>query len=193
MEQGTAHGCCWGPWSGFTTTTFFGKERLGSRSIVHFIPFVILTVLVPLFNSDLLTWRSIDYGMLTVFDSWNKEPITPFQYTYGSLFIVQFLHAMVYMVMSYRFVGATKKGLEEQYSNFDNISIKWQRTFQATTILVLLLVTSFVLYQFYTGDYRRKADYFYVMPMSIVVYILLYHAIKYPNLIFKNVLSEKEL
>lgn len=193
LAYGTRYGA-WmllGPLVWMYTHSFFSKESVSRKALFHFLPFAILTILVPLLSANLLTWRSVDYGMLTVFDSWNKEPITPFQYAYGSLFLIQFIHAMVYVGVSYRFVIKIQKDLKEQYSNIDNISIRWHKTFQTIAVVVLVLVTAFVLYQFITGDYRLKADYFYVIPMSAVVYILLYHAIKYPNLIFKNVLPER--
>ncbi|MEQ9404298.1 MAG: helix-turn-helix domain-containing protein [Cyclobacteriaceae bacterium] len=181
-----------GPLLWLYTKTFFSRQfKFSSKTLLHFLPFAIVTLVIPLFNKDLLTWRSFDYGMLTVFDNWNRKPITTFQYIYGSVFLMQFLHALFYVLMSFRFIKQTENELRQQYSDFDQVSIRWHLTFQRTATLVLVLVTLFILYQYITGDYRRMADYFYVVPMSAVSYLLLYHAIKYPNLIFGNSLPEK--
>lgn len=181
-----------GPLFWFYTQAYFTKGfQFIKRDLLHFTPFILITLIIPLFSDNLLTWRSVDYGMLTVFDNWNSEPITTWQYIYGSIFLVQFFHAMSYVILSYRFVNCTENDLKQHFSDFDVVSIQWHRTFQLIAGAVISLVTVFILYQFITQEYRRFSDYFYVVPMSATIYVLLYHAIKYPNLIFKNAIQEK--
>ncbi len=176
----------------YINSYFSGRDVLPSKVIYHFIPFVVFVLVIPLLNIELLTWRSVDYGMLTVFDSWNNKPITVPQYIYGSIFFVQFLHAFVYMIISSAFLSKVERDLRQQYSNLDEVAIKWHRIFLRTSAFVILCVSSIIVYQFLTQDYRRMADYFYVIPMSFTLYLLHYYAIKYPNLIFKTISERLE-
>ena len=164
--------------------------RPGRWNLTHFLPFVIITVLIPLFSDKLLTWRSVDYGMLTVFDNWNRDPISIPQYIYGSIFIVQFLHVAAYVWFGFLFLNAVESGLKNEYSNFNPVNIKWHKVFLLLTIGIIAFTSSYIIFQFLTEQYVRNADYFYVIPMAGAIYILLYHAIKFPNLIFKYNLSD---
>lgn len=174
----------------YINTYFSGEDRLSWKVVIHFIPFIVFVLIIPLLNLELLTWRSVDYGMLTVFDSWNNRPITLPQYLYGSIFFVQFLHVLGYMIASTIFITRVEKDLKQQYSNLDEVAIKWHKVFLGASAFVLLCVSFIILYQFFSQDYRRMADYFYVIPMSFTLYLLHYYAIKYPNLIFKNSVVE---
>jgi hypothetical protein len=134
LVYGTRYGS-WlliGPLLWLYTVSYFSKNfTFNSRTLLHFLAFLVFTLIVPLFNLELLTWRSVDYGMLTVFDGWNKDPITLFQYIYGSIFLIQFIHAIVYVVKSYRFTKTTESTVKQQFSDFDQVSIRWNVTFQS--------------------------------------------------------------
>ena len=82
--------------------------------------------------------------MLTVFDDWNQEPITAFQYIYGAVFLLQFMHAMTYVFWSYRYTQKAEHIVKEHYANFDLISIRWNQTFQLITVMVLLFLVETV-------------------------------------------------
>ncbi|MEP5610804.1 MAG: helix-turn-helix domain-containing protein [Cyclobacteriaceae bacterium] len=194
LIYGTRYGSwlLFGPLLWFYITSYLSDRfEISWRLSLHFIPFIVFVLIVPLTSLDLLTWRSVDYGMLTVFDSWNNKPITFPQYLYGSIFFVQFLHAFVYLIFCNQFLRRTEKELKIQFSNFDEVAIKWHKLFMRASTSVILCVSIIIIYQFVTRDYRRMADYFYVIPMSLTVYMLLYYAMKYPNLIFKNSISQK--
>lgn len=194
LIYGTRYGSwlLFGPLLWFYINSYFsGSYKPSARTILHFVPFIIFVLVIPMLNVELLTWRSVDYGMLTVFDSWNNRPITGPQYLYGSIFFVQFIHCFIYLVLSYRFLRNVEAQLQQQYSDFDELSLRWHRVFLGASSLVIACVSLIILYQFSTQDYRRMADYFYVIPMTAVLYLLLYYAMKYPNLIFKNSIKEK--
>ena len=189
LIYGTRYGSwlLFGPLLWLYITSYLSDQfKFSWRLLLHFVPFVVFVVIIPLLNVELLTWRSVDYGMLTVFDSWNNKPITIPQYLYGSIFFVQFLHALGYLLLCNRFLKRTEMELKLQYSNFDEVALRWHKIFTRASAVVILCVSIIIIYQFLTQDYRRMADYFYVIPMSLTVYMLLYYATKYPNLIFKN-------
>lgn len=62
---------------------------------------------------------------------------------------------------------------------------QWQRMFFLFTIVIVLTLALFIGFQFVTGIYHLHADYFYVVPLSLAIYFLMYQAIKFPQLFFK--------
>ncbi len=180
-----------GPFIWLYVKSFFQSDFKWSKNyLLHFVPFVTFTLIIPILNENLLTWRSVDYGMLTVFDNWNQEPITLPQYAYGSIFYLQFLHAGFYLARGILFVKSFEKEVKDQFSNYDPINFRWHKNFLYTSFVIILFVSSYILFQFVTQVYSRMTDYFYVVPMTAAIYFLLYHAIKYPNLIFKQIVPE---
>lgn len=60
----------------YNRASIIKNYQLNKRDWLHFIPFLILTILLPLLLNDIITNRSTNYGMLTVFDNFNRETIT---------------------------------------------------------------------------------------------------------------------
>lgn len=158
--------------------------KFSQRDLLHFLPFVLFAFLLPLTLSDLHTWRSVDYGLLTVFDNWNQEPITSWQYIYGTVAFGQFLHLIVYASKAYRNLRECQQELQKEYTNLLQQGYQWQRNFFLFTIMIVTAVGAFIGFQFVTGIYRRHADYFYVVPLSLAIYFLMYQAMKFPQLFF---------
>lgn len=150
----------------------------------HFVPFVLFTIMIPLLIEELHTWRSVDYGLLTVFDSWNKDPITFWQYVYGSVSFLQFVHLSVYAILAFRNLYKCQFQLKNEFSNLLQTGYQWQRAFFLSVIVIVMAVGGFILFQFVTGIYRRDADYLYVIPLSLAIYFLMYQTLKFPQLFF---------
>lgn len=158
--------------------------KFDRRDFIHFLPFLLFTLLLPTLVGDLHTWRSVDYGLLTVFDNMNREPITFWQYVYGAVAFGQFLHLIIYAILAYKNLGQCQQELQKEYANLLQQGYQWQRSFFLFTIVIVLAVGAFISVQFLTGIYRRHADYFYVVPLSLAIYFLMYQAIKFPQLFF---------
>ena len=106
-----------GPVLWFYLRSYFDQNfKVGARLALHFLPFILLTILIPSVYPNVLTWRSVDYGMLTVFDGWDEKPITVVQYLYGAVFVVQFLHALGYIIAGLVFIQSLEGKLKNQYS-----------------------------------------------------------------------------
>ena len=86
-----------GPLMWLYTITLLEKPQFNYRLLLHFLPFAVLTVLIPLLNEQLISRYSIHYGMLTLFKR-SFADVTLFQQTYTYIFVIQFLHSIVYMV-----------------------------------------------------------------------------------------------
>ncbi|MDW3192457.1 MAG: helix-turn-helix domain-containing protein [Cytophagales bacterium] len=154
------------------------------KAFLHFVPFLVFVVILPFLTHDLHTWRSVDYGLLTVFDHMNREPITFWQYVYGTVAFGQFIHLIIYALLAYRNLHQCQIELQKEYSNLLQKGYLWQRMFFLFTIIIVSAVGTFIGFQFITGIYRRHADYFYVVPLSLAIYCLMYQAIKFPQLFF---------
>lgn len=161
-------------------------RKFSVRDGIHFLPFLILSLILPLLISDLHTWRSVDYGLLTVFDHRNQQPITFWQRVYGTVAFGQFLHLITYAWRAHANLKICQQELRKEYTNMQNQGYLWQRFFFLFTIGIVVAVGAFIGYQFFTGIYRRHADYLYVVPLSLAIYFLMYQAMKFPRLFFDH-------
>lgn len=165
----------------FTRASLIRDFKLLRTHLLHFVPFVVFTLLIPLLSNEIITNRSVDYGMLTVFDNWNRVPITWQQYVYGAVFIAQFLHGMIYFSIAFHELQEYKSKVKDFYSSFDQQTFNTHRYLILVGILIIVVVSTFIAYQFITMKYRRNADYFYALPMALIIYGISYRAIKYPK------------
>ncbi len=155
--------------------------QVKKRDWLHFIPFLLLTLLLPLLLNDIITNRSTDYGMLTVFDNFNRETITLKHYFYGLVFILQFIHALLYIFFAYRETTQFVQQAKQVQSTVPDNKIQTLRYLYITAIIIILLCSGFVIYQYATTLWRRNFDYLYVLPTLIFVFGLAYRAMRYPN------------
>ncbi len=165
----------------YTRAILIKGYRLRRRDAWHFLPFLVFTIILPILFNDIITNRATDYGMLTVFDTWNREPITAKHYLYAYIFLLQFLHALIYLWVAYR---ETKRLLNSAKSFHSNIPIQNLRSLQflyAGLVLIILLCSGFVCYQFLTTMWRRTFDYFYVLPTLLLIFGIAYRTMRYPN------------
>lgn len=165
----------------YSRASLIGNYKLNWSYIIHFLPFIILTLFLPLIFDGWLTKRSVDYGMLTVFDNWNREPVTWKHYTFGSIFGLQFLHALGYLIFAYYETSSFRKQSFQSNSNINSQLFKTQKFLLSGAAVTIGLCSLFIAYQFFTRDYRRNADYFYVIPMVFIVYGIIYRTIRFPN------------
>ncbi len=176
----------------YTRSSILADFQFTKRDALNFLPFILFWLVIPLFHEELVTNRAVHYGMLTVFDSWNSDPITPFQYVYGAIALGQFFYVAGYSWMSLRLISQTQEGLKEEYTHIDIATLQWQRVFHWVAIGAVLIVGAYVIYQFQTKAYRRPTDYLFVIPISVSIYLLTYQALRYPQLFFKSQLPKSE-
>lgn len=173
---GTRHGS-WlliGPLFYFYCLHIYKQDlKISPQFWIHFIPFILLSLVVPLLYSDILSYRQVHYGMLTVFDPYN-EYVSPLQYFYSAIFIAQFIHLGVYLIIANREIREYKFNLEGNYSNYDLNNLKWLSHLSLTLIGVLVFASAFLTLLFYTEIYRRHIDYLYVLPMAYMMYLVSY-------------------
>lgn len=158
--------------------------KLKKRDLLHFFPILLFTFLLPVFFDDFITDRAVNYGMLTVFDSWNQEAITAKHYLYAYVFILQFLHALMYLFLAYRESKQLLAEAKERQANIPLDKIKSLQYLYLLALLIILFCSAFVIYQYATKMWQRTFDYLYVLPTLVFVFGLAYRAMKYPNSVF---------
>lgn len=159
----------------FLYTKSLTSDRLtfGRKEALHFLPFVFFVLVLPLFFSELLSFRQVHYGMLTAFDNFKQE-VSPIQYVYSSVFIGQFIHLFIYLLLSIRTVNYYKQELNKSYSSYSESEILWLKVTIYFLIAILLFATTFLVRYFFNLEYRRHLDYIYVLPMSFLMYLVSY-------------------
>jgi AraC-like DNA-binding protein len=155
-----------------TNTSFkFSKTQL-----LHFIPFVIFVIIIPLIAYKALNNRQINYGMLSVFDH-RKKALSTIQWMYSIVFILQFVHLGSFLFKNLKLVKSYSKNLTLEYSNL-NVKINWLKYFNIVLITILLVSAIFLYILLVTDIYRRHLDYIYVLPIGILFYFISYNFIR---------------
>lgn len=147
--------------------------KINKFYIRWFLPFLIFTILVPILFPDFLSYRQVHYGMLTPFDR-RPDEINWIQYTYSFVFIFQFLYLLFFLLTSWRAIKEYRYRLEKTQSSINEGSIGWLRIMWSGLLFIWGFATVFLIILFYTEIYRRQMDYLYVLPSSILIYLVSY-------------------
>lgn len=158
----------------FKSITQF-KWRFSKIDLIHFAPFTLFVLIIPLIFEDVLTYAQVNYGMLSVFYEGNKIA-TLLQYIYTTVFIVQFIHFGIYLFKCLQLVALYKRSLHVEYAQI-NKKVKWLRGFLITFISILIFTSIFLFILFKTNSYRRHLDYLYVLPIGVLYYMIAYYLI----------------
>ena len=147
--------------------------RFSLRHFLHFVPFVLFVWIIPLLTTDFLSFRQVNYGMLSTFDPFN-DSISLLQYVYSSVFVAQFVHLLIYLTCSFTDIRQYEKNLAGNYSSMNSQEIGWLKIFNFLLLLIVALVSVFLILFFVTRSYDRDFDYFYVIPSSVLIYLVSY-------------------
>ncbi len=149
-----------------------GTWKLKTKSLLHFVPFVLFVCIIPLISDDIINKRQVDYGMLSVFDH-RKKIISPIQYIYSFIFIIQFIHLGGYLFKNIGLVKNYTETIKSEYAAVD-IGIRWARIFNIVLISILIFSILFLYILLVTDIYRRHLDYIYVLPIGALFFLISY-------------------
>lgn len=172
---GTRYGAWFllGPLFYFYVRSIAGKSiRFSVLNVLHFAPFIIFVWIIPLVTSEFLSFRQVHYGMLTTLDPFN-DIVSFLQYVYSGVFIAQYVHLLVYLIIAFSTVMRFERTLKGSYSSL-NSSIRWLKTVNILLLFVLVFVSLFLSLFFLTHAYNRNLDYLYVFPMAVLIYLIGY-------------------
>jgi AraC-like DNA-binding protein len=161
-----------GPLTYYFFKTVTNKEwKFGKLSLLHLLPFLIFTLLIPIISNESLSYRQIHYGMLAVFD-YRPKTVTAFEYLYSTIFYIQFIHLGIYLLLNSKLVNSYSKRLKKEYSNINDLV--WLKTFNVLLIAILVLVSAYLYILFSSDIYTRTLDYIYVVPIGLFIYAISY-------------------
>ncbi|WP_299440165.1 helix-turn-helix domain-containing protein [uncultured Aquimarina sp.] len=173
------YGTRYGSWFLLGPLTFFyfktitdSEWKFAIKHVLHFIPFVVFCLVIPVASNESLSIRQITYGMLAVFDH-RKKIVTPFEYLYSVVFFVQFVHFGCYLIYNIKTTNTYAKNLKSEYSDLGNVI--WLKLFNILLISILVLASSYLYILFVSDFYRRYLDYIYVLPMGFFIYSIGYY------------------
>jgi len=177
-----------GPLTYFYVMAITGDNfKIRQKQIVHFLPFILITILIPMIINEPFPDRAVHYGMLSVVKYYGLGT-TPFQWLYGVVFILQFFHMLAYILISNRELKHYSERIKINYSNIDSINLVWLRNLNFGLIVILISSVAFLVILFFTNFYTRDMDYLYIIPVTILVYVIGYKAIQQPE-IFRDELK----
>ena len=174
LFYGTRHGS-WllvGPLFYYYLKSLIGK-KVERHEYVYLIPFLLFTVLLPLFLQDFLSFRQVHYGMLTPFDR-RPDAIDFWQYVYSGVFVGQFFYLFYFLLEGKSLIDKYRKSLKQYYSQLESGKVQLLHILWFGMLLILIMSTLFLFILFFTEIYRRHLDYLYVIPTSVLVYALSY-------------------
>jgi len=176
----TFFGTRYGSWFLLGPLTYFYFKSITDRSwrfsrtdTIQLLPFIVSAIILPLFFKEAISNRQVDYGMLSVFDH-REKIISPIQYLYSYIFILQFIHLGFYVLKNLNLVRKYEVGLTAEYANID-LKVKWLKVFNFLFLLILSFSAVFLYLLLVTDVYRRYLDYIYVLPMGVLFYLISYY------------------
>ncbi|MCE7992494.1 MAG: AraC family transcriptional regulator [Roseivirga sp.] len=175
--------------SSFTSDRF----RFRPGYLLHFIPFTVFTMLLPLLFAEAIPEQGKYYGMLSVMRS-SPEGLTPLQMFYGFLFFLQFIHAGFYAFFGIR---ALRNFTINQGAGImiKTARLRWMKRYTIIFGSILLMCLVYFSVLFYSSIYERWMDYLLILPTTIWMYMLAFNAYKNPFLFrddLKYALSQKK-
>jgi AraC-like DNA-binding protein len=153
-----------------------------NKHLVHFLPFVVFIIILPMLTTDERSSQQVNYGMLSTFGPFGGHP-SAMEYFASTIFIVQFLHLLSYVIISYRDVRRYEVSLKGTYSSLETNNIIWLKLLSLMLLLVVVFVSAFLILFHATPWYNRDKDYLYVLPMAVLIYIVSYRlsGIQWPS------------
>jgi AraC-like DNA-binding protein len=158
----------------------FQKTRnFGLKEWLHYFPFILFALVLPLTGKINISDRVIGYGMLSVL----KFPMLArswFDTLYGYIFILQFIHASVYLIMS--LIAIIKIQQEQSQLSSDNrqYTLSYLKGLLVTMGFSTISSVFFIMLLLKSQWYVREMDYIYILPLTLSVYFFSYFAMKLP-------------
>lgn len=143
-----------------------------SKLVPHFVPFLITCLLTPLLTESDLSEIQVNYGMLAAFYGFRKLSIL--HYAYSTIFVLQFIHLAVYLILSFFEVRKYENSIKISYSSVKINDFRWLYVLISSFVFALIGCSGFLSYTFITHQYLRALDYIYVIPLGLVSYLVSY-------------------
>jgi len=171
--------------------SLLGKTtRVTAKTILHYIPFIIFAIVLPLTGAINISDRVISYGMLSIL----KFPILAHSWldtVYGYVFILQFVHAFAYLAYSIKIIVKSQQELKRSSSDNRQEKLSWLKSLVAAMSLSTIASVVFILILLTSRWYVREMDFVYIFPLTLCIYILSYFAILQPFTFRQNDIPQR--
>jgi len=188
LFYGTRYGSWFllGPLFYFYVFSIEGK-KIKFYHVIHFVPFLLSVLIIPVIYRVELSFYQVDYGMLNVFNDFNVK-YSFLQLLYSWVFVTQFIHFAVYVLFSLVELRNYEKSIKSNLSDHSIHNVNWVKRFSYYLLAVMVLVVVFVFILFETKIYRRATDYMYVLPLAFIMYAASYKlsGVSWPHLESKS-------
>jgi len=153
----------------YTKSLILNSKALKLKDYVHFVPFLVLTVLYFLFFQDKLSFQS-------GFDIFRKDGYTATRIVYGLIFIASVFYyssATLYMINKYR------KMKYDSFSYFSsNNMLNWLYFLSAFFLAMYLFFTTMALYNIFANVKFFEIEYFSDLSLVMLTFSVSYFGIK---------------
>jgi len=153
------------------------KFSLGNG--LHFLPFFLAVVILPFFFAFQLPDDVVFYGMLTYLQ-FPREVLGGWYYFYMCVFILQFVHLLVYIIVSIRKISRHEAFLRTHHSEISRLTLKWLRRFLFLIGGIIAGVLAFLILSTTFKFYYRELDYLYIAPMMLFIYLVSFKVLMNP-------------
>ena len=152
-------------------------KRFTAPMLLHYGPFVLFTLVIPITVGTTIPERVISYGMLSVlkFPMLSKNWLNT---AYGYIFIAQFIHAAIYLGISILAITRYQARAISESSDNRIATFNTLKGIVGATAFFTILSVLFIAVLLNSQWYVRELDYLYIVPMTFCVYLLSYHTIK---------------
>lgn len=153
----------------YTKSLIFNSKFLKAKEYLHFIPFLVLTILYFLFFQDKLNFQS-------GFDIFRKDGFIAARIIYGLIFIgsvIYYSSATLYMINKYR------KMKYDSFSYFSsNNMLNWLYFLSAFFLAMYLFFTIMAFYNIFAGTKFFEIEYFSDLSLVMLTFSVSYFGIK---------------
>ncbi len=179
----------------YVISIFNPSFKFQLRQLLHYLPFLLFVLILPLTGTINISDRVIGYGMLSVL----KFPMLANSWldtAYGYIFILQFIHAAIYLMISLRAINTAQK--ETMAGSSDNRieMLRYQKAMVLSMVALMACAIVFIGVLLNSIWYVRELDYIYLLPLTLCIYSFAYYAMRLPSVfertappVFKSVAS----
>ena len=156
------------------------KTDWKKTDFLHFLPFLITLFIHPVIFQKTATKVKTIQSWLTATRYDNPELKKAF-FLDDTIFFMESIHMLIYLILALILLRRYRERLKNYTSDLHRLNFQWLRNLTLAFILVVLV--SFILQKslyIYLKYYYYSLDYIYILPMTVVIYMIGIYAIRKP-------------
>ena len=162
---------------GFLTHT---KKEWKKLDILHFLPFLFTLIIHPVIFQGTVTKVETIKRWLSA-TRYDQPELRKEFFLDDTIFIVESLHMIVYLILALVVLKRYRERIKNYTSHLYQLNFQWLRNL--TIALILVIFVSFILQKslyIYLKYYYYSLDYIYILPMTVLIYLIGIYALRRP-------------